>query len=116
LKYRLFYDWELQLSLHHRFSVHGLDSEYLIYPKNKAVAALNYRTYLSNYNLSAVAYSKVDGAAPGFVRWDFNYYRRLSRRLLFNLFVKNLFNRKYYYPNGSPGEERTLWLGLRYSF
>ncbi|WP_456435016.1 TonB-dependent receptor plug domain-containing protein [Thermovibrio ammonificans] len=116
LKYRLSDYYELYVNYGHRFSVHGLDSEYLFYPKRKLVCGLRYESKKNLFDLSTTAYSRLTSDVPGFAVWDFNFRHYFNTKFSFSLTLKNLFNKKYWFLNGVPGEERTLWLGLHYLY
>ena len=115
VKKRLDPDWEVSLSLNRRFSLKGLNSEYLEFPKTKFVGSVTYSRGALEVNLTTVAYSRVS-SAPGFYRADLNINYSLSDNFTLNVQVRNLTDKDYIYPNGVPGDERTLWLGLRYSY
>jgi iron complex outermembrane receptor protein len=116
LKRRFFGKYEVNFSLNRRFTLKGLKGEYLDYPKSKAVGGLSYLSGKQFFGLNLIAYSRLSSQTPGFYRVDLNYRYTVAERLTFSLQVKNLTGRKYYYPQGVPGDERTLWLGLHYSY
>jgi outer membrane receptor protein involved in Fe transport len=96
----------------------------LDYPKKKATARLGYSTGEFSSNLMMVACSKLPSNVSGFARFDWSFTWKLSEKGKFSLKVNNLFDRKYYSidegakKSGSriPGVERTLWLGLEFSY
>lgn len=116
IKKRLYDCWEVSLSLNRRFSLKGLSSEYLEFPKTKFVGGITYSGERLSANLTTVAYSRLSSSAPGFYRVDLNFNYSLSENLSLEFQVRNLTDKDYTYPNGVPGDERTLWLGLHYSY
>ena len=115
-KKRLNENFELELGLGRIFSVKGVSSDYLDYPKKKATARIGYSSGKLTSNLITVAYSRLPSGISGFARVDWNLTYRLSESEKLSLKVNNLLNRKYRFSDGVPGVERTLWLELQLSY
>jgi iron complex outermembrane receptor protein len=116
LKRRFLTSYELSFALNRRLTLKGLAGEYLEYPRTKLVTGVRYVGDKQFVGLDLTAYSRTSSEVPGFYRIDLNWNYSLTKSLTLSFQVKNLTNRKYYYPNGVPGDERTLWLGLHYSY
>jgi iron complex outermembrane receptor protein len=116
VKKRLWDFWEARVAVHRRFHIKGPDSPYLEFPKDKLVAGLTYCLHGTVIDLTTVAYSRVSDKVPGFYYTNLTINKRLSPRLKLSFQIKNLTDKDFFYPNGIPGEERSGWLSLRYSF
>ena len=101
-----------------KFSSSCNHSEYLRVPKEKFTGDIFYDSGKFSANLSLVAYSRVlaNIPVPGYGRLDLNVAYRVSKKSKISISVRNLLDKDYYYPNGVPGDERTLWLGWQYSY
>jgi len=115
LKKRFSDSWDVGFSFNRVFSVKGVPEEGVSFPRNKFVSGITYDKGALSLNLSTVAYSRVS-STPGFYRTDLNLRYSLSKNLSLMFQVINLTNKNYTYSDNVPGEERTLWLGLHYSY
>ncbi len=116
IKKRLFNNYELEVTGERIFSISGLSCDYFEYPKKKLTLGITYYNSKVTVNSLFLAYSKASSQIPSFNRMDFNILVKLTERQNLSISVKNLLNKKIYYENRIPGEERTLWLSWQFSY